>query len=181
MKEILGNKVLLGDTEGKDVEGVIVAIDMDEEDGLGYLVAFPEEPENAIIYTLDVDCDKSYVSDECFPWLLEVEEGTLDNYAFDLALFNKYKNKTAVWVSEEAIRNYTPTLMDMKGLFSWMVCRDINTFEQIGPEVVKRQAERYMGQYSFTVTEFNEQVAEYRNLFNEAMAQFFKNIFKEEE
>lgn len=180
MKEMLGNKVILEDTESKDVEGVIVAIDMDEEDGLGYLVAFPEEPENAIIYTLDVDCDKSYVSDECYPWLLEVEEGMLDDYAFDLGLFEKYKYKTAVWVSEGAIR-YTPTLMDMKELFTWMVCRDINTFEQIGPEIVKRQAERYMQQHSFTVTEFNGQVAEYRDLFNEAMEQFFKNIFKEEE
>ncbi len=58
-------------------------------------------------------------------------------------------------------------------LFEWMVCRDILSYEQIGPEEIKNEANKYMKRSNITVEQFNEEVKEYNKKFIKSMMKFF--------
>lgn len=60
-----------------------------------------------------------------------------------------------------------------KKLFEWMVCRDILSYERIGPKEIKHEAEKYMKRSNITAEQFNEEIKIYNEKFVKSMMLFF--------
>ena len=71
--------------------------------------------------------------------------------------------------------------MQKVDILDWMVCRDILSFQQIGPDKAREEAIKFMQKENLTIDDFNRIVIEYNREFRKEMDDFFtrtSNLYK---